>query len=120
MDKQTLIDLYVKERQYQKTVFGDYRNDPDLNLASFLAFIERYVEKAKQSYVEKWDRDLPPWLIGCKESTGGKPGPVGAYEELIKVFALAGAALEAYLSVDPSRWREEGINPKWLEQEEKQ
>jgi len=120
MDKQTLIDLYVKERKYQETVFGDYKNDPDLSLASFLLFIEEYVLKAKRKFVQKWDKDLPIWMSGCKESTGGKAAPVGAYEDLIKVFALTGAALEAYLDVEPERWREDGINPKWLEQEEAQ
>lgn len=118
MDKQELIDLYIKERKYQETVFGDYKNNPDLNLASFFGFIEEYLIKARREYVQKWDQKLPPWMVGCRESMDGRPAPVGAYEELIKVFALTGAALETYLSVDVNEWREEGVKPKWLDREE--
>ena len=41
--------------------------------------------------------------------------PVDAYEYLIKVFVLAGAALEAYTEVNVSNWRERGIKEKWLD-----
>lgn len=117
MTKQTIIDLYLKERRYQETVFGDYENNPALNLASFLEFIEEYLKNAKKSYVQKWDRELPPWMKECNESVGNRPAPVSAYADLIKVFALAGAALETYLSVDVVEWRSEGIKPKWLDEE---
>lgn len=115
MDKQTIIDLYIKEREYQENIFGNYKEDSNLNLASFLEFVEEYLERAKAGYVGKWRRILPPWMKECKESVGEKPAPVDAYEDLIKVFALAGAALETYLQVDVDRWRDKGIKNKWLD-----
>ena len=39
-------------------------------------------------------------------------------EHLIKVFALAGAALETFLFVDPESWRQEGPKEKWIKKEE--
>jgi hypothetical protein len=40
---------------------------------------------------------------------------VKAYEELIKIMALAGAALETYTDIDPAKWREdlEAHMSKW-------
>ena len=114
MDTQKLIDLYVKERVYQTKVFGNYENHPNLNVASFLHFIEETLRKAKISYVDKWDHNLPPWLISCKESSNGEPGPYVTYEYLVKIFALAGAALESYTDIDVEKWREDlSIKEKW-------
>ena len=99
-------DLYDKEREYEKGVFGDYKDAPPLSLPSFILFLEEYVNKAKKAYVGKWEKELPPWLKTCKEYEQGSAAPVKAYEELIKVMALAGAALESYAVIDPSKWRE--------------
>ena len=115
MDKQTLIDLYLKEREYQEKVFGDYKNNPNLNISSFLNFIEEYLDRSKKAYAANWSRNLPEWLVSCSESVGGKPAPIETYEDLIKVFALTGAAIEAFLDVDVVKWRSEGIKTKWLE-----
>lgn len=99
-------DLYKKEREYERSIFGEYANDPSLSFPSFLLFLEEYVKKAKEAYVGKWDKDLPPWLKTCIEHQNGGYAPVKAYEEVIKVLALAGAALETYSVIDPSKWRE--------------
>lgn len=108
-------ELYKKERDYEKSVFGEYRNDPSLSFPSFLIFLEQYVKKAKAAYAGKWEADLPPWLVNCKEHHNGGFAPVKAYEEVIKVMALAGAALESYTVIDPSKWREnaESDAEKW-------
>lgn len=55
---------------------------------------------------KKWDNKLPPWLINCEEFKNNGIAPVKAYEEIIKVMSLAGAALETYTEIDPSKWRE--------------
>lgn len=108
-------ELYEKEREYERSVFGEYHNDPSLSFPSFLIFLEEYVKKAKKAYAGKWEKDLPPWLKGCKEHMNGGYAPVKAYEEVIKVMALAGAALETYTAIDPSKWREnaESDAEKW-------
>ena len=40
MTEDKLIEVYKKEREYQKSVFGNYQDNPSLNLGSFLLFIE--------------------------------------------------------------------------------
>ena len=108
-------ELYKKERDYERSVFGEYHDDPSLSFPSFLIFLEKYVKRAKEAYGGKWESELPPWLRGCKEHMNGGYAPVKAYEEVIKVMALAGAALEAYTIIDPSKWREnaESDAAKW-------
>jgi hypothetical protein len=116
MDRETIWELYKKEREYEETIFGDYSIDPALNVASLLLIIETYLDKAKQAYVSNWVHELPDWLISAKENDHGKKVstvPVGAYEELIKVHALSGAALEAFADINPNHWREDGIKDKW-------
>jgi hypothetical protein len=109
--------LYEKERDYERCVFGEYKDDPSLSFPSFLVFLEKYIEKAKAAYAGKWDKDLPPWMKTCVEYENGGFAPVKAYEELIKVMALAGAALETYTIIDPEKWREnpESDASKWRE-----
>lgn len=107
------LELYRKERDYQKSIFGSYRNNPKFNVATFILFIEQYIKKAKESYVNVWTDDLPDWLLGCNESENGATAPVEAYEALIKAFTLAGAALEAYADIDVNNWRKEGVKDKW-------
>jgi len=99
-------ELYEKERDYERSIFGEYKNDPSLSFPSFLLFLEQYVQKAKAAYAGKWEKDLPPWLKTCVEYQNGGFAPVKAYEEVIKVMALAGAALETYANIDPKKWRE--------------
>jgi hypothetical protein len=114
-----LFELYKKEREYQKTVFGEYQENPNLNLASFLNFVEEYLDKAKRSYVYDWSSKKPNWFLESKEFVDQGSAPVKTYEHLIKVFALAGAALETFLSVSLENWREEGPKSKWCKKEEK-
>jgi len=101
------IELYIKERKYQSMLFGKYEDDKSLSLPSFLIFLKTYVDKALQAYSGKWQRDLPPWLKGCAEYKNHGVAPVKAYEELIKIRALAGAALETYTDIDVAKWRED-------------
>lgn len=113
MTTEEVMKLYKKEREYQKSVFGNYSDQSALNISSFLVFIEQYIEKAKEFYVNKWTKDLPPWLVASRESIVQKTCPVDTYKELIKIMALAGAALESYTKIDVEQWRSEGINKKW-------
>ncbi len=78
---------------------------------------EQYIKKAKAAYAGKWEKDLPPWMETCIEHQNGGFAPVQAYEEIIKVIALAGAALETYSVIDVSKWREnvESDISKWKE-----
>ena len=106
-----VIQIYLKEREYERSVFGDYQNLPELSFPSFLIFLREYVDKAISAYTGKWDKELPPWLEGCiemkqQEGRSEKSAPVKAYEEVIKIMALAGAALETYTNLDASKWRE--------------
>jgi len=113
MTKDEVIKLYLKEREYEQSIFGDYKNNPSLNLGSFLLFLDNTLQKAKKYYVSKWSSDLPPWLLTTSEFKSQNSAPVEAYEQLIKILALAGAALESYAAIDSSKWREEGIKDKW-------
>lgn len=116
MNREKVIELYKKEREYEESIFGDYGLDPNLNVASLILIIEESLKKAKKSYVSKWQYSIPDWLILAKESGSiDKPNtvPVKTYEELIKIFALAGAALEAFTEINPSLWRDNGIKEKW-------
>ena len=115
MESEELIELYNKERDYQTLVFGDYSKSPALNFASFILFLDEYIERIKKAYVDKWDKDLPPWLLDTKEYEEGGSAPVEAYEYLIKLMALTGAALEVYTSIDVEKLRSEGVNKKWTE-----
>lgn len=106
-----VIQIYLKEREYEQSVFGDYSKLPELSFPSFLIFLKQYVDKALQAYTEKWDTELPPWLEGCREmgdceGTSMGSAPVKAYEEVIKIMALSGAALETYTNLNASKWRE--------------
>jgi len=116
MKTEELMELYQKEREYQQKVFGDYGNNPSLNIASFINFIENYLEKAKKSYSEPWTHqdDFPTWLLTCKENKNQIMSPVKTYEYLVKVMALTGAALEAFSEINVEAWREEDkIHDKW-------
>jgi len=109
--------LYEKERDYQLCVFGEYENVESLNLASFLVLIERYLQKAKKSYAGPWSNKLPPWLNTCQEYYNQGTAPIETYEELVKIFALTGAALETYADFNLSEWRENITedSKKWKE-----
>ena len=114
MNEAKIIEIYRREREYQRSCFGEYTDIKSLNFASFLNFIRIYLQKAEKAYSGKWDQELPPWLLSCKEMEEGS-APIEAYEELIKVFALAGAALETFTDLYPYQWRidpEEGQR-KW-------
>jgi hypothetical protein len=97
--------LYEKERDYQLCAHGDYTQVDSLNLGSFLILIEHYLKKAKELYSGPWTGDLPDWINTCREYEQESHCPAESYEELIKVFALAGAALETYVDIDPEKWR---------------
>ena len=115
MTRDELIKLYEKERSYQLKIFGDYKDNPSLNLGSFLLFLDNYLQKAKKDYTSKWTNDPPIWMLSSKEMVLQQSCPSDSYEELIKIFALAGAALESYTAIDVSKWREDGIKVKWTE-----
>ncbi len=100
------VELYIKERKYQTMLFGKYEDDKSLSLSSFLIFLKTYIDKAQTAYSGKWQRNLPPWLKNCNEYKNHGVAPVKAYEELIKIRALAGAALETYTDIDVNKWRE--------------
>ena len=100
-----VCELYKKERDYQTSAHGDYNGVESLNLGSFLVLIEHYLNKAKKSYSGPWKQELPDWLSNCRENILEGSAPVEAYEELIKVFTLAGAALETYSEINLSEWR---------------
>jgi hypothetical protein len=110
-----LIELYKKERDFETCVFGEYSKVESLNFASFLIFLDKYIKKALDAYTGKWDKELPPWLLNCEEFQKEGSAPVKAYEEVIKIMALAGAALETYTEINPERWREdlEAAIRKW-------
>ena len=97
--------LYLKERSYETQVFGEYINDKSLSFPSFLIFLKRYVDKAIEAYSGKWEKELPPWLYDCKEMQNHGVAPIKAYEEVIKIMALAGAALETYTDINADEWR---------------
>jgi hypothetical protein len=114
ISEQEIIEIYKREREYQRMCFGEYSEIENLNPASFLNFIETYLNKAKEAYSGVWNNELPEWLLSCYEFSDGA-APVKMYEEIIKVMALAGALLETYAVIDPSKWREnpESDIKKW-------
>lgn len=114
-----VFDLYETERDYEESVFGDYAHVKSLNVASFIVFLDIYLKKVKAAYTGKWESELPPWLVACREYEQDGTAPVKAYEEIIKIMALAGAALEAYTQIDVSKWREnmEADSLKWKQEE---
>ena len=117
MQENDIIKLYEKERAYQQKVFGDYTSDESLSLASFLLFLKEYVDKAMKNYSGLWSKDLPPWLKTCKEYENNEVAPTKSYAEIIKIMALAGAALETYGIFDVDKWREnpDEDSKKWKE-----
>jgi hypothetical protein len=116
MKEEDILKLYQKEREYQKDVFGEYKNNPSLNVGSFLLFLDEYLDKAKKSYVSKWTNNPPSWLKSTKELSQQGSCPASTYDELIKIFVLAGAALESYTVIDIDKWREGGIKDKWKDE----
>jgi len=105
MNTLEVLELYRKERAFQTQAFGEYQDVKTLNFASFLVIIEEYLTKAKSAYAGKWSKELPPWLKGCTEHADEGSAPAKAYEEMVKIMALAGAALETYGEYDPEQWR---------------
>jgi hypothetical protein len=114
MTTEELFQLYVKEREYQTKIFGEFKNNPSFNLASFLLFLESYLKKTTSCYSDRWTSDKPPWMLFCSELENQGTAPILSYENLIKVFALAGAALETFTEIDPVCWRVDGVKKKWL------
>ena len=106
MGMNSVLNLYIKERKYEEETFGDYTSIESLNLASFITFLETYVIRAKKTYTQKWVEDLPPWMLSSREKMLNGSTPVETYECLIKIMALAGAALESYIEINPEKWRE--------------
>lgn len=101
------IELYIKERKYQSMLFGKYEDVKSLSFPSFLIFLQSYIDKALKAYSGKWQRDLPPWMVTCDEHENHGVAPIKAYEEVIKIQALAGAALDTYSIIDINKWRED-------------
>ena len=117
MNKQKLVNILIKELDYQRNIFGNYKNDPKMNVASLIIIIEEYLKKAKKAYITDWTKKLPKWMLDCKERGNNDlsplPAPVKTYEEIIKVFALSGSLLESFTDLNPEYWRENGIKDKW-------
>jgi hypothetical protein len=109
-------NLYEKERQYQKDCFGEYGEIDSFNIATFLVFLKKYLNDAEKAYCGPWEHESekPEWLDSCKESEEGI-APYKTYAALIKILALAGAALETYAVIKPQKWREdsEKEGEKW-------
>jgi hypothetical protein len=114
MNTEELFQLYIKEREYQTKIFGEFKDNPSFNLASFLLFLESYLKKTTSCYSDKWTSEKPPWMLDCSELKSQETAPILSYENLVKVFALAGAALETFTEIDPIYWRVDGIKKKWL------
>lgn len=106
IDLLKVIELYRKERKHENFKFGDYKNIKSLNLASFILLLKYYVEKAEKAYTGEWSDRLPDWLNNCAEYKLHNSAPVKSYEEIIKIMALAGAALETYCDILPDGWRD--------------
>ena len=123
MTREKLKALYDKEREYQLHAFEkEYADMPEFNPASFLLFLERYTNQARDDYVGQWERNLPLWLNTTYEHENCGLTPVNFYADIIKIFALAGALLETYANIDPVDWR---VNPdedakKWKAQKSKE
>ena len=115
MSPEEVIALYRKEREYETEVFGDYKKVESLSFPSFLILLDEYVQKAKKAYAGKWDSQLPRWMVMCDEYIKDMAAPVEAYEQVIKIMALAGAALETYSTVRLDEWRKnpEEDKKKW-------
>ena len=101
-----VIELYRRERKHETIKFGDYKKIKSLNLASFILLLKQYVERAEKAYTSEWSSELPEWLNGCAEYDIHGSAPIEAYEEIIKIMALAGATLETYCEVLPDGWRD--------------
>lgn len=115
MSPEEVMKLYEIERDYETSVFGDYQNVKSLSFPSFLILLDQYIQKAKKAYSGKWTGELPPWLISCQEFDQDGAAPVEAYEQVIKIMALAGASLETYSTIRLSEWRKnaEEDKKKW-------
>jgi len=107
MTKNEVIQLYLKERKHEEKNFGKYKTNLNLNLASFLVFLKSYTDKASKEYTNKWDGELPSWLVECAEFNAHGVAPVNTYECLIEIMTLAGAALETYAEIDIHEWRKQ-------------
>jgi len=114
MDMDTTFALIAKEMEYQRRVFGDYSDLKALNLASHLVFQEDYLNRAKNAYVQRWDSQVPPWMLNCSELQIQRSAPVLTYDAIIKNAALHMSCLKANLMADPIMWRADGkIKDKW-------
>lgn len=116
-----LFDLYCKERDYQRSIFGSYSSKKVLNISSFISFLEHYVKECNDNYCEPWvdlndpilQDNMLKWFKSSIEMEMQGAAPILVYETLIKIFALSGAALETYLEMDVDKWRNDGIKHKW-------
>jgi len=110
LTREDLIKLYLKERDYQIERFGKYSDLPELSFPSFILFLKTYIDQMVESYTKEWKSidQFPEWLHWSKEiEYGSATAPVQAYENLVKIFALAGAALETYTLFNIEDWRKE-------------
>lgn len=117
MKKEDVIKLLEKEREYEKKIFGDYKELQFLNPASFLIMIQKYIGEMESAYQRPWkNRDeFPAWLKDCFEAKHANTAPTEFYENVIKLTALGMAILETYADLDVDKWREcpERDGQKW-------
>jgi len=104
-NRNDIIELYKKEREYEECIFGNYSEIKSLNVASFILLLKNYINKIEKAYSGKWNKELPPWLLSCREFENNLSAPVEVYEHLITIMALSGAALESFTKLDPNEWR---------------
>jgi len=116
MNMDQTFALIAKEMEYQRRVFGDYKDIKALNLASHLIFQESYLKRAKDAYVQKWSAEIPSWMLSCTELQLQNEAPILTYEAIIKNAALNLSCLKSHLDADPIMWRADGrINDKWMD-----
>jgi hypothetical protein len=108
LNVEKVIKLYLKEREYQKEAFGDYKEIGALSFPSFLIFLKRYTDRAIEAYMGPWEESgkRPYWLEHAHELDFGTV-PSEAYANIIKIMALAGAALETYAEINVEEWRKD-------------
>ena len=86
MKREDVFKLYEKEREYQDKKFGGEENDTKYGVGGFLVFINKYLNDAMVSLTSSEIED--------------------ALNEIVKIMALAGSALENFGDIDVEKWRE--------------
>jgi len=116
--EEEVFELYKKEREYEKKIFGLYKDNPIITPALISILIGNYCQKLMSGFSEPWSEELPEWMNNCYEMEKQGSVPLNVYEVLIKIFALSGAILEEFTEIDYEKWRNGTIKNKWKKNEE--